>query len=83
MYQMGESARVLDRDGQRVEEMALVPDQRAVTVVHAEELNADAILAGIRAGRSRVAESAAVALSVRVSVGKSLPLTAATGSVNR
>ena len=40
------------------------------TVVLAEELGRDAVLAGIRAGRSWVAESAAVALSLTVSAGE-------------
>jgi PHP-associated len=39
------------------------------TVVRADELTADAVLAGIRAGRSWIAESAAVELSVEVSSG--------------
>ncbi|MEV6481050.1 CehA/McbA family metallohydrolase [Streptomyces sp. NPDC051576] len=39
------------------------------TVVRAEELGADAVLAGIRAGRSWIAESAAVELSFTVSAG--------------
>nr|WP_255620829.1 CehA/McbA family metallohydrolase [Pseudonocardia sp. DSM 110487] len=39
------------------------------TVVLADELSADVILAGIRAGRSWVAESAAVDLSVEISAG--------------
>jgi hypothetical protein len=39
------------------------------TVVQAEELSADAILAGIRAGRSWIAESAAVELSFDISSG--------------
>jgi PHP-associated len=39
------------------------------TVVSAGELTADAVLAGIRAGRSWVAESAAVELSVEVAAG--------------
>lgn len=41
----------------------------AHTVVLAEELSADAILAGIRAGRCWIAESAAVELSLTVSAG--------------
>ncbi|WP_199827531.1 CehA/McbA family metallohydrolase [Streptomyces xylophagus] len=39
------------------------------TVVRAEELSTDAVLAGIRAGRSWIAESAAVELSFTVSAG--------------
>ncbi|WP_405860388.1 CehA/McbA family metallohydrolase [Streptomyces sp. NBC_01515] len=39
------------------------------TVVRAEELSTDAVLAGIRAGRSWIAESAAVELSFTVSGG--------------
>ncbi|GGV74845.1 hypothetical protein GCM10015535_04260 [Streptomyces gelaticus] len=39
------------------------------TVVLAEELSVDAVLAGIRAGRSWIAESAAVQLSFTVSAG--------------
>ncbi|WP_405614980.1 CehA/McbA family metallohydrolase [Streptomyces sp. NBC_01511] len=39
------------------------------TVVPADDLSTDAILAGIRAGRSWIAESAAVELSFTVSVG--------------
>lgn len=39
------------------------------TVVRAEELSTDAVLAGIRAGRSWIAESAAVDLSVDASAG--------------
>lgn len=39
------------------------------TVVLAEELTADAVLAGIRAGRSWIAESAAIELSVEVVAG--------------
>ncbi len=39
------------------------------TVVLAEELSADAVLAGIRAGRSWIAESAAIELSLTVSAG--------------
>lgn len=39
------------------------------TVVLAEDLSVDAILAGIRAGRSWIAESAAVELSLTVSAG--------------
>ncbi|MFI6405324.1 CehA/McbA family metallohydrolase [Streptomyces sp. NPDC050548] len=39
------------------------------TVVWAEELSVDAVLAGIRAGRSWIAESAAVELSFTVSAG--------------
>jgi predicted metal-dependent phosphoesterase TrpH len=39
------------------------------TVVLADELSADAVLAGIGAGRSWIAESAAVELSVEVSAG--------------
>ncbi|MEV4390675.1 CehA/McbA family metallohydrolase [Nonomuraea sp. NPDC049607] len=42
---------------------------RPHTVVLAEELSADAVLAGIRAGRSWIAESATVELSFRVSAG--------------
>jgi PHP-associated len=42
----------------------------AHTVVLAEELGADAILAGLRAGRSWIAESAAVELSFTVSAGR-------------
>ncbi|WP_194894424.1 CehA/McbA family metallohydrolase [Catenulispora pinisilvae] len=41
----------------------------AHTVVLAEELSTDAILTGIRAGRSWIAESAAVELSLTVSAG--------------
>ncbi|MET7971412.1 CehA/McbA family metallohydrolase [Micromonospora sp. NPDC005305] len=41
----------------------------AHTVVLAEELSANAILAGIRAGRSWIAESAAVELSLTISAG--------------
>ena len=40
------------------------------TVVLAEELSTDAILAGLRAGRSWLAESAAIELSLTVSAGK-------------
>ncbi|WP_308168152.1 CehA/McbA family metallohydrolase [Nonomuraea sp. NEAU-A123] len=39
------------------------------TVVLAEELSTDAVLAGIRAGRSWIAESAAIELSLTVSAG--------------
>jgi hypothetical protein len=39
------------------------------TVVLAEELSTEAVLAGIRAGRSWIAESAAVELSLRASAG--------------
>lgn len=39
------------------------------TVVLAEELSTDAVLAGIRAGRSWIAESATVELSLQVSAG--------------
>lgn len=39
------------------------------SVVLAEELGSDAILAGIRAGRSWIAESAAIELSLQVSAG--------------
>jgi len=39
------------------------------TVVLAEELSTDAILAGIRSGRSWIAESAAIELSLEVSAG--------------
>ncbi|MEV3980855.1 CehA/McbA family metallohydrolase [Nonomuraea sp. NPDC049758] len=42
---------------------------RPHTVVLAEELSADAVLAGIRAGRSWIAESATVELSLQVSAG--------------
>jgi hypothetical protein len=41
------------------------------SVVLADELSADAILAGIRAGRSWIAESAAVDLSFEISAGGS------------
>jgi hypothetical protein len=46
-------------------------DQIAIphTVVLAEELSTDAVLAGIRAGRSWIAESAAIELSLEVSAG--------------
>jgi hypothetical protein len=39
------------------------------TVVSAEELTADAILTGVRAGRSWIAESAAIELSAAISAG--------------
>jgi hypothetical protein len=39
------------------------------TVVLAEELSTDAVLAGIRAGRSWIAESATIELSLKVSAG--------------
>jgi hypothetical protein len=39
------------------------------TVVLAEELSTDALLAGIRAGRSWIAESAAIDLTLEVSAG--------------
>ncbi|MFD4556890.1 CehA/McbA family metallohydrolase [Streptomyces sp. NPDC058469] len=50
---------------------AHLPGQIGVphTVVRAEELSTDAVLAGIRAGRSWIAESAAVELSFVVSAG--------------
>jgi hypothetical protein len=40
------------------------------TIVLAEELSTDAVLAGIRAGRSWIAESAAIDLSLTTSAGK-------------
>ncbi|MEO3869874.1 CehA/McbA family metallohydrolase [Nonomuraea sp. B12E4] len=43
---------------------------RPHTVVLAEELSTDAVLAGIRAGRSWIAESASVELSLHVSAGE-------------
>jgi hypothetical protein len=40
------------------------------TVVHADQLSTDAVLAGIRAGRCWIAETAAIELSLTVSAGR-------------